>query len=335
MKIAIMLFGFLLLLSSLAIFSSTGNATTISLNSADPHPDSHVNGFVQFSVEISSASPTLDVKAYVDDYYWGIAMLNTIGGGKYGAFIIVDTSTYGDGWHQIRYDVYSDTGNDSKSFSYLFDNTPPEIRNFTVHYVSGYEASPGKGYIYFTAEIEDVSSELNESSIVINASSLGYKGNLTMYDDGQHNDSASGDGIFGSDAIYIYTPEGKYYVNLTANDSLGNEITVQAPVIVDDIAPKINSASVISLSGSNILKAGDAFRFIANVEDNTDVHSVEVDASAVGIPWPVSLIDDGRHGDGAAGDDVYGSDILVVPVNKEGTFNLPIYAYDGAMNLII
>ncbi len=320
---------------SLAVLATLLPATDAStaIYGIYPSQGSTLNGNVMFVVNVSSDVDQIDM--YFDGEYIGMMdlILSTSGVSMYG--YPLNTSHFSDGAHIIRYDVKdTDTSEvTSKSYQYIFDNSAPDVRNITVHYPSGHEAL-SYDPVYITAEISDMSG-VNETSISLNSTALGID-NERMYDDGQHNDGASGDGIYGTELLYPSNDTGRYYINLTLSDVLGNPARKWVELDIDRTLPSVISGRVVYPSGQTYLKKGDEFRVIAEVRDNTSsvggMRSVWMDCASISDPGLVSLFDDGMHMDGRADDGIYGSDVLVVSADSDGQKPIIINGEDIAGN---
>ena len=306
---------------------------TIQFNSAEPNTDNPVGGKVIFNITVTDASEKPTVKMYVDDSYLG-TMTTTSSSSPYVFHMLVDTTSFPDGKHHIRYEASDSDGEDAKTCVYVFDNSAPSVTNITVHYPKDFQAVSAGDAVFISAEISDMSG-INAS---INASSVGINGNITMYDDGEHNDRAEGDGIYGTDWFYTSNSTGIYYLPLNVSDSLGNSAEHQIELRIDISPPYVMKASVVYPSEQRALKAGDEFRISAQIKDTVyngvgGMKSAYADLTQLGFYEIVGLFDDGKHMDGNSSDGIYGSDILTLRDAVDGMKDIIVTGEDIAGNL--
>jgi hypothetical protein len=104
--------------------------------------------------------------------------------------------------------------------------------------------------------------------------------------------------------------DGNHVLRVQASYSISGESAYDSKSYqFDNTPPTIDSVDVTYLSGLNAVRAsGDKIVITASVKDaSSGINTVTLDASNVGGSSAISMLDDGSHNDGDAGDGVYGS----------------------------
>lgn len=154
---------------------------------------------------------------------------------------------------------------------------------------------------------------------------------VTMLDDGAHNDGAAGDGTYGASipAQSLGTTV-SYYLTATDNEALSSSDPFDAPTtLYSYVVQNPNTAPVITaLTRSPTSPTQVTAPWItANVTDDTSVASVVLTYNVGAGNVNATMLDDGAHGDGLAGDHVYGAQIPAVPAGTSVSYS--IKATDG------
>ncbi|RMH56433.1 MAG: hypothetical protein D6679_09125, partial [Candidatus Hydrogenedentota bacterium] len=127
--------------------------------------------------------------------------------------------------------------------------------------------------------------------------------------------------------------EGLHTLYVHAQDTTGNWGAYAAETfIVDRVAPKIQDVR-IDLGGETFASDGETVTIEATVWDvTTEVDTVYLDATNLnGNPF-VPMLDNGKNGDEAAGDDVYTAQVFVSTGRANGETVIRIYAADIVVN---
>jgi len=175
------------------------------------------------------------------------------------------------------------------------------------------------------------------SRVYCDASPIGGPSYVEMFDDGTHNDLAVGDGYYGSDYITVgSSATANVQVTTTAEDVAGNKDTDVAVVRLDNTLPTLASLQPRYSAGRWWAQDGDSISFTAQVADTGDVNGlrhVELDASVIGGPAAVDMVDDGTGNDITANDGTYTSaGVTVATGTATRFFTFKVTAWDNASN---
>lgn len=252
----------------------------------------------------------------------------------------INTANWEDGRHLVQYKSIGGSGDDVVGVTVYFDNSQPVIDDITVYYPGLQSAAITGDEIYFTAKVTDPYSQIVSVSIDVSSinSTVGID---TMYDDGMHNDGAIGDDIYGSMSFVIddLAGTGLYYVEVTAEDDVGDTHSEGIYVQVDETTPEIFDPQVKSPEGRKSFKNGDQLRIVLIAEDHNTptkpggIHEVYADCFDIGGSDFVRMYDDGLHGDQMAGDGHYGSELVTVNDHSTTGKTIDVYCIDIAGNM--
>ncbi|MGQ9582780.1 MAG: Ig-like domain-containing protein [Thermoplasmatota archaeon] len=171
------------------------------------------------------------------------------------------------------------------------------------------------------------------------ASPIGGPAYVVMRDDGLHGDLAVGDGYFGSEPISVGSASTvATVVNVTAVDVAGNRDTDAASVLLDNTPPSLSGLSPVYSGGRWWAADGESIPFVATATDSGSVkgvRAVELDASGVGGPASVPMVDDGSGADQTPGDGSYTSGaVLVATGSSTGILTFKVTVWDNASNQV-
>jgi sugar lactone lactonase YvrE/formylglycine-generating enzyme required for sulfatase activity/phosphodiesterase/alkaline phosphatase D-like protein len=157
--------------------------------------------------------------------------------------------------------------------------------------------------------------DLDQISVKVVTGSGGSSSSVPMLDDGAHHDGAAGDGVYGGQipAFPLGTTVSFY---LTAADGAGLSATnpAGAPAItfsylvqagVSNPPPVIANTTISPASPTS----ASPVWVLAQVTDNASVAQVTLAYNTGAGAVSVTMLDDGLHQDGAAGDGIYGGQI--------------------------
>jgi subtilisin-like proprotein convertase family protein len=221
------------------------------------------------SVRSKTIAVTASVPAYarrgellVDGALYGLAAAPS--GGAFG--FVLDTRGFSDGWHSIGVRAYDPDGESAfQSVSVLMDNTAPKLGDLTVIYPPGQGSGKNGDYVSISVWASDAGGS-GLSAVWCDAANLGG-GGMQMLDDGIHNDSSFGDGVFGSGGIRLSTTMGTHFAFITATDLAGNAATASAKVGVDTHDPLITTSYCVYPIAQTAAKLGDSVRIVSKVLD--------------------------------------------------------------------
>lgn len=187
----------------------------------------------------------------------------------------VDTRGWADGYHVVTYKSFGGgSGNDARSYSILFDNSPPAITQAQIIYPSGLTAAKNLSKVRISAHIQDAlrTVTLTKAEISDINTSVSKPTYVLLYDDGLHGDQAAGDKIYGTDLLAVRTPSGIKSVSIIAMDDVGNNGSVAIPVQVDNYQPLIRKVNVVYPPGQTSAKVGDEIRILADIDDTNFIY---------------------------------------------------------------
>jgi hypothetical protein len=245
----------------------------------------------------------------------------------------------------------SATGEGCTLFEYSFLTEPSPSRPKIL--MAGY------GDSYLTSEEGGM---LTMRALVVNEASPGdvaevrvyYEGmptHLQLWDDGEHGDFEPNDRVFGFQArIPPGFPPSQFLFELVALDGHGTEsdvwpyLTVHGQAFAPPHYPDLNELMAMEFSATGSgegrptvyyagfndteidSESGGRFSVLALVDDPEGWEITEVQIYFGLLPTGIFLYDDGRHGDFAAGDDLYGQSFDVPPGAPPGEHLLSIIA---------
>ncbi len=149
---------------------------------------------------------------------------------------------------------------------------------------------------------------------IVEESTLYGSSEFLLFDDGAHGDGDAGDGIYGNILDSTGYPKGIHNISIRVADTLGNSKryeNIAQYVILDNPPPNVTDIKV----NPNNIPIGTLIITTANI---TDTDGIAVAGSGMEPPilemtdpsgrnGETVLFDDGAHGDGNAGDGIYGS----------------------------
>ncbi|MCY2988633.1 MAG: metallophosphoesterase [Planctomycetota bacterium] len=136
---------------------------------------------------------------------------------------------------------------------------------------------------------------------------------VTMLDDGLHGDGAANDHVYGA-PIPAQAAGTMVQYTMTAVDNAGNQATRSMSYTV---APAVTNTTATPSQP----KSTTAVWVTSTVTDNVALSSVTLTYQAgTAAAVNVTMVDDGAHGDGAAGDHVYGGQIPAMPNGTTVTY---------------
>jgi hypothetical protein len=168
-----------------------------------------------------------------------------------------------------------------------------------------------------------------------NLSALGYVDPVGLYDDGLHQDSFAGDGIFGSELQAVGSKRSaREIVKVFAKDIAGTETSTQTLVSFDNDPPVASQVTVHYTGGKGTVQDGATTHVSARVADVGPVPDLEVRLLASAASPEVRLFDDGVGNDLVAGDGIHTSPTFTVPLGApNGPNGIKVEARDAARNL--
>jgi len=309
--------------SSVQVSPSGGQSGTIFTVTAfvtDPLSGvSNVTAYIQFPDETDIALLTL-----YDD---GLHNDTNAGDGIYGN--TWNSTGQPEGFYYVDIVAVDNVTNTrSTENSFLFEiNNPPEVTNVQVTPSVG---QSGTSFI-ITANVTDSQSIVSVIAHIQFPDETDID-TVTLYDDGLHSDGTAGDGTYGNTWDSTGQSEGAYYIDIVATDNAANtgETENGASFIIDDTPPVVSSVQVSPAIG----QSGTSFTITADVSDTlTDVTTVlaYIQRPNENNIATVPLYDDGLHGDGTEGDDIFGN-TWTSSGQPEATYYIDIEAFDNANN---
>jgi len=229
------------------------------------------------------------------------------------------------------------------------ENAAPVIAS--AGFVGGYLSAGESGNLTVQADIYDPDGDSEITDVHLFIGTLGgvQVASYDMYDDGQHEDGASDDGVYGISFWVDTVPAGVYVFEILAVDSIGAcsdiwpYMRIDGDVSVDNIwglYPTMGTTgdkgvAYIYRSGfdgtSMTQQDGGPLRCTAEVDDFLDGSSVDrVEVRFMGAGVGLSLHDDGQGADEAAGDEVFTGEIALGPGYPAGDYLLEMVAIDGS-----
>ena len=175
------------------------------------------------------------------------------------------------------------------------------------------------------------------AKVYCDATTIGGPSYVAMYDDGGHDDLGVGDGYFGSEYISVGSSStAAIDVTTYALDDAGNTDSDTASVLVDNTPPALTNLAAKYRPGQWWAADGDSIHFVAKVVDTGAVGGmdhVELDASAIGGPASVRMVDDGTGHDAKANDGNWTSeDITVATGSATRFYTFTVTGWDDAAN---
>ncbi len=241
-------------------FSLVNIAYNVSGNAIAPNTPTSgqiLRGNVEFSCDSNSAD---SVELRID----GI-LIGTMAENANTWTYTINTSGWDDGAHIIRYDSNGDTTNDVMSIPVKFDNNGPLISNGSTIYPQGQNNAKPGDQVAITAKVTEAVSDI--AWVTCDASPIGGGNNITMYDDGQHQDDAPNDDIWGTSPINISSGGGYKAAYVKAGDTMGNKRNVTVPCNIDIYEPTILEIQTILPAGQEAVKNADQVRITAKALD--------------------------------------------------------------------
>ncbi|TLN15345.1 hypothetical protein FDZ71_07360, partial [bacterium] len=129
--------------------------------------------------------------------------------------------------------------------------------------------------------------------------------------------------------------EGRYDYEVRVVDMAGRTETARfGPLVVDNTDPSVSDAK----GEPDIVKMGDVVQVTVACADplsgvNKTVFALVSNNSAETTHLTVELFDDGKHGDGAAGDGIYGASFVVASTLHDGSYTCVVNCSDKSGNL--
>lgn len=248
----------LLLFSGLAsIYLMTSPARAAPVTPTSPASGDILTGSVVFQCTSNAA---VSVELLIDG-----VKIATMSGGPPAWSYEINTNGWTDGPHIIRYDSFGGGSDDVASVPVKFDNSGPAISNATTLYPPGQlHTKPGDQVTIRARVVESVSTL---DTVTCDASMIGGGSGLLMYDDGQHNDGAPNDDVFGTEPVNVTVGGGYRAAYVLAADTQGNIKNVTAACNVDQYEPTILEIATMLPAGQSAVKNGDEVRVTAKVYD--------------------------------------------------------------------
>jgi Mg-chelatase subunit ChlD len=228
----------------------------------------------------------------------------------------LDTTQYPDGQHSIKVKAYDPDKNSASDVkAYRFNNW-----NVNVKFITPVQNSYLKGTITVSVQTDRISDsiKLYVDSMLVNSSNVlktfpatySFSLNTVGFSDGSH--------ALNVEAYYSRSKE-------TSTNSTS--------VIIDNTAPTVTDVTVTYLNGLTAVRgSGDKVAISAKVSDLTSgLNTVTLDATNIGGSSSLTMLDDGSHNDGEAGDGVYGSGPIDAS-GKMGHMRVFVKATDKATN---
>jgi len=240
--------------AALSLFTGNSEANPITIYL--PKSGDILTGVVNFRCNSTNANK---VELRIDG-----VLIATMAGGPTWSFQI-NTSGWSDGAHIIRYDSTGDTTDDITSVPVKFDNSGPKITNTTTLYPTGQDTAKPGDKVTITAKVTESVSSI--TSVLCDASMIGDASDLTMYDDGFHNDGAPNDNFYGTALVNVTVGGGYRAAYVHATDSQGNFRNVTAACNVDQYEPTILEIDTMLPAGQVAVKNGDTIRVTAKALD--------------------------------------------------------------------
>lgn len=251
----------LLFMSTLAAPFANAAVTIIFVS---PTPSQTVMGSVDLEVKMDT-NP-ISVGLYIDGMYFTDMTYSGYDFTHWHFKYNLDTWGLNDGSHMVRVEVREISGDTSKGMTFYVDNYSPIITDLDVMYPYGQEAAKKGDRLTITARVSDGVSGIDH--VYCDATKLQSQNSIGMYDDGQHNDSVEGDGIFGTDPFTVGALTNGYNIAyIWAADKMGNDAMMSIPVAMDNTPPRVVEKIVEYPVGQQAAKLGDHIRIVSTVED--------------------------------------------------------------------
>ena len=218
----------------------------------------------------------------------------------------------------------------SKAKAASADKTKPTISNISVSPTSG--ATGVK--IKIKAKVTD-SGGIKKVYAKIKDANKKILANITLYDDGKHDDGNASDSTFARTWVSSNAKVGSYTVDIKATDKAGNTATLAGASTInfksagDKTKPTLSNISVSPASGA----VGDKFKIKVKATDSGGVKKVYAkikDADKKTLT-NITLYDDGKHNDGNANDGIFSRTWNSSDANL-GSYSIDINATDKAGN---
>jgi hypothetical protein len=247
---------------SVLVTPLAGAATTILF--VEPTAGETISDVVEVEVKIDNLPD--GVALYIDNVCHSDMTYAGYDGTYWGFTYSLNTWGLKDGPHNLRVDVRDGVTVDSSGLTFFVDNYAPEIRDLVVKYPEGQEAAKKGDFLTILARISDPVTGV--ASAFTDGENLQAFENLPMYDDGKHNDTIEGDGIYGTDPFKVNALTNGYNLAfVSAIDGKGNSAITSVPVAMDNNAPIVRSKVVQYPVGQIAAKEGDEIQVVAEVED--------------------------------------------------------------------
>ncbi|UCH90058.1 MAG: VWA domain-containing protein, partial [Thermoplasmata archaeon] len=170
------------------------------------------------------------------------------------------------------------------------DNSIISIANATVIYPGNKTNVRDDEDIVVTSNIYDPhgvfppTSPNGILSVYLDASNIGASSHIDLFDDGNHSDNETNDGIFGTKPITVTTGYsiGTYIITLYALDNATNTASQQINVRVDNSGP--TSCNLLWPIDNTTLE--DTVKFMATAYDDAGIKLVEIEVAESGI-WDI------------------------------------------------
>ena len=182
--------------------------------------------------------------------------------------------------------------------------------------------------------------DLDQISVKVVTGGGASSTNVVMLDDGAHQDGSAGDHIYGAPipALPLGTTV-SYYLSATDSGGLTATYPTNAPAstlsytvqagTASNTPPVIANATMTPSSPT----AANSVWITAQITDNVSVAQATLTYNAGAGATSVTMLDDGAHQDGAAGDGTYGGQIPALPAGTTVYFYLTAADSLGATTL--
>lgn len=206
------------------------------------------------------------------------------------------------------------------------DNTAPFVFGGDVIYPHAVSSAKYGDQIRILIDTLDLGLVSGIKLATANCSSIGGSSNVMMHDDGAHDDTLAGDGIYGSDLVTVLSGETSIkYVEVTAEDNSLNSDYQNIAVDLDNSHPSSVTPWVAAYPQGGYARDGQVIAVEAAYTDATE-GGMWIDARPLGGPANLTM---SRIG-------VQYHEAPNLPVSTDGytgNVTLWVYAMDGVGNI--
>ena len=285
----------ILIFSGLTLWGFTLPSAEGALTASSPTSGDMVSGTVTFTL-IENPTAADAMALYIDGGL--VSYMSGTGTDPTTWTYDIDTSVWDDGPHSVRYDALTaGSVTDSLAIFVTFDNGAPLITEVDTIYPMFREfnvrqtAARDGDQVTIRARVSETwpgnPSGSGVTSVSCDTSYISNVPSYVMFDDGNHYDDLSGDGVYGTPLITVTNPLIGYHpVFITATDGSSNQGTGSGEVGIDAIDPQITQASVAYPTGHTMVKNSDFVRVKATVlDDDPSIDVVLVMDKSGSMTW--------------------------------------------------